>query len=69
MSDQRNMDDRLKALINCLSSTQEDEADCLEFDKEVDCLAEMIAAGAPASIIKPRIASHIEHSFRLPRRV
>lgn len=62
MSDQRNMDDRLKALINCLSSTQEDEADCMEFDKEVDCLAEMLAAGAPTSIIKPRIASHVEHS-------
>jgi hypothetical protein len=62
MSDQSNMNDRLKALINCLSSTQEDEADCMEFDGEVDCLAEMLAAGAPASVIKPRIAAHIEHS-------
>jgi hypothetical protein len=62
MSDQSNMNDRLKALINCLSSTQENEADCMEFDTEVDCLAEMIAAGAPASVIKPKIAAHIEHS-------
>lgn len=57
------INERLKALIDCLASTQDDEADCMEFDIEVDCLAEWLASGAaPASIVKPRIQAHLEHS-------
>lgn len=57
------VNERLKALLDCLSSTEEDEADCSEFDLEIDCLAEWLASGAaPASVIKPRIQAHLEHS-------
>ncbi len=55
--------DQLKALIDCLASTQDEEADCMEFDLEADCLAEWLAAGAPPeSVIKPAIKAHLQHS-------
>lgn len=58
-----NINERLKALIDCLASTQDDEADCIEFDVEADCLAEWLASGAaPTSVIKPRIQAHLDHS-------
>ncbi|NDJ85648.1 MAG: hypothetical protein GYB66_07160 [Chloroflexi bacterium] len=60
MSDKYNR--QIKALIDCLSATQEDEADCVEFDREMDCLAEWIASGAPASVIKPAIDVHLQQS-------
>ncbi len=57
-----NVQQRVQALINCLAATQDDEADCIEFDQEADCLAEWIVAGAPPSVIKPRIEAHLQHS-------
>lgn len=62
MPPEPNVQQHLQALINCLADTREDEADCVEFDQEADCLAEWIAAGAPPSVIKPRIEAHLQHS-------
>jgi hypothetical protein len=57
------INERVKALINCLASTQDDEADCVEFDREMDCLAEWIASGtASPSVVTPRIEAHLHHS-------
>ncbi len=63
MSEQQSPEDRIQALINCLQQTIDDEADCAEFDREMDCLAEWLAGGAdPALVVKPRIQAHLAHS-------
>lgn len=63
MSEQKLPEERIQALINCLRQTRDDEADCQEFDREMDCLAEWLASGAePISVVKPRIQAHLEHS-------
>lgn len=55
--------DRLKALMDCLSKTKDDEADCTEFDREVECLAEWLASGgASESRMKPAVEAHLQHS-------
>lgn len=63
MAEEKRQEDRLKALIQCLQNTQEVEADCAQFDREMDCLAEWIAAGAdPETVIKPAIETHLKNS-------
>lgn len=63
MAENKRPEDRLKALIQCLQNTKEDEADCVQFDREMDCLAEWIAEGAdPETVIKPAIESHLQNS-------
>jgi hypothetical protein len=63
MAEDKRQENRLKALIQCLQNTQEDEADCAEFDREMDCLAEWVASGAdPETVIKPAIESHLQNS-------
>lgn len=56
-------EERIQALINCLRQTRDDEADCVEFDKEMDCIAEWLAGGAdPEQVVKPKIEAHIQQS-------
>jgi hypothetical protein len=56
------IDNKIRALIECLSNTAENEADCLEFDRKVDCLAELLAAGGSSDSITPDMAAHLHNS-------
>ncbi|PJF43328.1 MAG: hypothetical protein CUN55_09050 [Phototrophicales bacterium] len=63
MSEHQQPIERLQTLIDCLQKTLDDEADCIEFDLEMDCLAEWLASGAdPTLVVKPRIQAHLAHS-------
>jgi hypothetical protein len=56
-------DARLQSLINCLSKTLESEADCAEFDAQMDCLAEFLAQGVlPLEDIPANIQAHLQQS-------
>ena len=58
-----NQEERIQALINCLRQTRDDEADCIEFNNTMDCLAEWLADGAdPQAVIKPEIEAHMQNS-------
>jgi hypothetical protein len=54
--------ERIRALLECLSNTASEEADCQEFDRQVDCLAELLAAGGPLDQISPEIQAHLKNS-------
>lgn len=55
--------EQIKSLLNCLSTTLDDEADCEQFNMEMDCLAEMIAAGkVRGDVLSPEMEAHIKHS-------
>lgn len=56
-------EERVKSLLDCLSTTLDNEADCEQFNTEMDCLAEMIADGkARGDVLSPEIEAHIKHS-------
>jgi hypothetical protein len=56
-------EERVKSLLNCLATTLDNEADCEQFNKEMDCLAEMIADGkARGEVLSPEMEAHIKHS-------
>lgn len=56
-------DDRIKSLMDCLSTTQDNEADCSQFDAQMDCLAELLAEGkASGEVLTPEIEAHLRHS-------
>lgn len=58
-----NSHDRIRALLECLAATCDEEADCLEFDRQQDCLAELIAIGqTPTSVIPPAVQVHLQQS-------
>ncbi|MCI0712273.1 MAG: hypothetical protein L0154_19115 [Chloroflexi bacterium] len=55
--------EQIKSLLDCLSTTLDNEADCEQFNMEMDCLAEMIAAGkARGDVLSPEMEAHIKHS-------
>lgn len=55
--------ERMQSLINCLEQTLDSEADCMEFDSEMDCIAEALAIGrSAADVITPKIEAHLLHS-------
>lgn len=55
--------DEVQSLIDCLATTREDEMDCLEFNRRMDCLAEMLAEGKSAEeVLTPEIEAHLRHS-------
>lgn len=57
------MNARIQSLVDCLSSTQEQEADCAEFDAKMDCLAELLAQGRTrGEILSSDIEAHLRHS-------
>lgn len=63
MSEEKTQQQRIQALLNCLQQTIDDEADCIEFDAEMDCIAEWLADGAdPATVVKPRVNAHLNNS-------
>jgi hypothetical protein len=62
MTTDKNVEDRIQKLLDCLNDTQEDEADCIDFDLQAHCLAESLARGYPASVIPPDIKAHLQHS-------
>lgn len=54
---------QLQTLIDCLATTEEDEADCAEFDSRMDCLAEMLVDGRlRGEVLTPEIEAHLRHS-------
>ena len=56
-------DRQIQSLIDCLATTQEVEDDCAEFDKKMDCLAELLAQGkSPSEVITPEVETHLLHS-------
>ena len=56
-------EERVKSLLDCLATTLDSEADCEQFNTEMDCLAELIAEGkARGDVLSPEIEAHIKHS-------
>ncbi len=56
--------ERVKLLMNCLEKTLDNEADCREFDAQMDCIAEALANGGSASdVITPEFEAHLMHSY------
>lgn len=63
MEPEENLNERMQALLNCLSTTSDNEADCLEFGMQSDCLAELLAAGANGDVVIPQdIKAHLLNS-------
>lgn len=56
--------ERVKSLMNCLEKTLDNEADCREFDAQMDCIAEALANGRTAAeVITPEFEAHLMHSY------
>lgn len=57
---------KIQSLVDCLRNTAEQEADCAEFDRKVECLAELLSsvntAEVPPDAIPPEIQAHLQHS-------
>jgi hypothetical protein len=57
---------KIQSLLDCLRHTTENEADCAEFDRKVECLAELLASVNPADLppdaIPPEIQAHMRQS-------
>ncbi len=57
---------KIQSLVDCLRNTADQEADCAEFDRKVECLAELLAslnvAEVPPDAIPPEIQSHLIQS-------
>ncbi|MBI5929681.1 MAG: hypothetical protein HY862_10255 [Chloroflexi bacterium] len=57
---------KIQSLVDCLRHTADQEADCAEFDRKVECLAELLAtvnaAEIPSDAIPPEIQAHLLQS-------
>ena len=55
--------ERVKSLMNCLEQTLDNEADCREFDIQMDYIAEALANGRSTSeLLTPEFEAHLLHS-------
>ena len=55
--------DRMQSLMNCLEQTLDSEVDCMQFDIQMDCIAEALAEGrSTAEILTPEFEAHLRHS-------